>query len=709
MAAPKGVVYTELGVTGLNRFGGAIAEDYLADWNSLPRMVKLVRRMMDHPVVSAATFAVEMLAKSAKVDVEPASEEPQDVEASEFLESCLDDMSHSWTEHMGQAITMAWYGFAPFEIVYKRRLGPDRDAASKYDDGRIGWRKFGYRSPDTLTPGSEWVIDENGGVQGMNQTPPAGGKSVFIPIEKMLLYRTSALKNNPQGKSALRGAYLPWYFSKNFSEIEGIAAERMGTGMPVMYLGRGTKLQGENSDFSKAQDIVRNTRTDEQMGIVIPYPKMTSDGQGALFELVSPGSRGMIDFGEAITRYNQQIAQVLLAQFIFFGLSERGTQALAVRATDFFAQAVSGWLDLIADTLNRFGVERLFKLNAGAFGALTDYPRIVFAPLGQQDVAALVGAVAEAVKADVVQIDAGLERTVRQLLELPELEKGTIRKKPAPPVPFGPGGILQRPKEQPAKDGGHNDPALDVAEGGETPEDEAFAASRFRGSGAARRRTWERETNNYQAQLGLIYGEWLNQLADDIEEDPESSEDTIDEALSVLATALAAAGRENIIKGSQLGLGGRTPSADSLMALARRLAENEEYLDTSLIPDTRRRLLIALSDPDVKAAGAIGIVGYMAALQARVESYAGQMWTAIQDGAGWAARDAEREGGGAVAWVLDDSANHCSECPDAEGEYASMDELLEATGGRLPGDMECEGNCRCWLEIDDGSGSLARP
>ena len=220
-----------------------------------------------------------------------------------------------------QALAFVPYGFAPFEIVYKRRKGGDTDPASKYDDGRVGWRKFAFRAQDTLTPGDEWVFDEHGGVAALNQSPPPDYRRVTVPVEKLILYRSTAAKNNPQGRSVLRAAYVPWYYSKNMQEIEGISAERMGSGFPVVYLGEGTKKVGANSDFESAKVVVRDVRSDEQSGIVFPYQKQGADGKGILFELVSPPSRGAVDFNQIINRYNQQIGQVVLSQFIFLGLT----------------------------------------------------------------------------------------------------------------------------------------------------------------------------------------------------------------------------------------------------------------------------------------------------------------------------------------------------------------------------------------------------
>ena len=410
--------FGEFGVTGLSRFGGSVMEDYDTEWQSLSRMVKLVKEMLDWPIVGSMAFAIEMSLRKAEWTATPASEEKADVEAAEFLDSCINDMSQTWDDHITQAVSMLWFGFAPFEMVFKRRLGMDKEPDSKYDDGRIGWRKFAFRAQDSLAPGNEWIFDENGGIQGMNQQAPPFWRQVTIPIEKLILYRTSAAKNNPQGKSALRAAHIPWYFAKNLSEIEGISAERLGTGFPIMYLGDGTRKEGTNSDLAFAKQAVRDIRADEQGGLVVPYPKMTNDGRGALFEFMSPPSRGIIDFDRAIMRYNQQIAQTLLAQFIFLGMAQVGTQALASNLTDFFANAVSGWLKTIAETINRHAVPRLFRLNA--WTGLTGYPELNVGDIGEINIEALFGAIQSAVGSGVLEPDEGTERVVRQRLGLPE-------------------------------------------------------------------------------------------------------------------------------------------------------------------------------------------------------------------------------------------------------------------------------------------------
>jgi hypothetical protein len=105
---------------------------------------------------------------------------------------------------VSESLSMLPYGFAPHEIVYKRRLGEQkRDSgkpSSEYDDGKIGWAKLALRGQDTIL---KWFFDEEGNVTGLTQQPWFGGL-IDIPIEKLLLFRPRAWKNNPEGYSILR-------------------------------------------------------------------------------------------------------------------------------------------------------------------------------------------------------------------------------------------------------------------------------------------------------------------------------------------------------------------------------------------------------------------------------------------------------------------------------------------------------------------------
>lgn len=406
----------EWGSTGLQRFGGSVRDDYARVWQSLQDYVPLVKEMTNHASIASVLFSVEMYLRNAKWEVLAVSQSKEDQEGAEFLESNMLDMSHSWGDLISQALSMLPYGFAPFEICYKKRQGPQGRFPSKHSDGRIGWRKIAFRSQDSLSPGHEWEFDENGGVQGMYQMANYSKPEVFIPIEKMLLFRTTAAKGTPQGKSVLRPVYEDWYYSKAFKEIEGISAERLGSGLPVMYLGHGTNRGSQaGSDFNFAQQVVRDIRSDEQSGVVVPHPKMTSDGTGALLELLSPPAKGAVDFNQTILRYNQSITQSLLAQIVWLGVSGFGSQSLAVELQRIFEQAITAWGKSIADVINRFGVPRLFQYNTFQ---ISDYPRFDVIPPKNIDLMATINAINTAVAGGLIPNDESVQKKTRELLQI---------------------------------------------------------------------------------------------------------------------------------------------------------------------------------------------------------------------------------------------------------------------------------------------------
>ncbi len=292
------VDFSEIGTAAMRRWGGSVQEERIRELQGYEGRQLLHEMRINNPVISAVFLAIENALRRVTWRVAPKSEATPDKECARFVESCLYDMSCSWNEQLQYILSFLEYGFSTVEIVVKRRLGADPPkytsdpAPSQYDDNRIGWRKWAYRPAESLSQGNEWIFDASGGIQGIRQAPIFGeDKGVReIPIKKLLLFRTNVL--SPEGTPIHRSGFVSWWYVKNLQEIEGISIERSLAGLPVVYLGDGTKKTGSNSDYTQAKDMVVNLRSDEQAGVVIPYPKLgtSSDGRGMLLELLaSPG------------------------------------------------------------------------------------------------------------------------------------------------------------------------------------------------------------------------------------------------------------------------------------------------------------------------------------------------------------------------------------------------------------------------------------
>lgn len=423
---PKTPSFVELGVTGLNRWGGYVYEEFLPDlrW---PKSVKIYKEMSSNdPVIGAILFAAKQLIRAASWRVKRQGDSNVDYAAAEFLESCLDDMSTTWSNTIAEILSMLVYGWSYHEIVYKRRLGDNRDPKfrSKYDDGRIGWRKIAGRAQSSL---SEWVFDRDGSIKGMIQVAPPDYKDVFIPIEKALLFRTEAEYDNPEGRSVLRNAYRPWYFKKRIEEIEGIGIERDLAGLPVLTPPDGLDIWNPQDPEAvrlrnTAEKLVTTIRRDQNEGVVLPF--------GWDLKLLSTGSRRQFDTNAIINRYDQRISITILADIVMLGAEKVGSFALSEVKKGLFAVALGTFLDSICDVFNRYAIPRLFAFNA--FPGLKKLPELEHGEIETPDLTELARYIQALSGAGMPLFpDIDLENYLREIASMPKVRPESVERQAA--------------------------------------------------------------------------------------------------------------------------------------------------------------------------------------------------------------------------------------------------------------------------------------
>ena len=364
LAAPD---FSEAGVTGLKHGSGIVYEEYIPklQW---PRAGVIYQEMSSNdPVITAILLCSRQLLRNVTWEVTAASTSPIDQEAAQFVRECQDDMSNTWSDFIDDLSSFFEYGFAYHEIVYKRRMGDNKDPTknSKYTDGRIGWRKIAGRSQLSL---HSWEISEDGGLAAFNQYATNG--VVRIPIERALLFRTTANRGNPEGRSFLRGAYRPWYFKKHIEEIEGIGIERDLAGLPTMKAPEGVDIfDKENPKAMEAKNnalkLISSIRRDRNEGVLLPY--------GWELSLLSSGSSRQFDTSAIINRYDQRIAITMLADIVMLGADKVGSFALAKVKQSMLAAALNAQLASVVDILNRYAIPRLFAYNT--FQGLVAFPK----------------------------------------------------------------------------------------------------------------------------------------------------------------------------------------------------------------------------------------------------------------------------------------------------------------------------------------------
>ena len=365
----------DIGSTGLRAFGGYVREDFVPNLTGR-QGATIYREMLDSsPVIGAVMFAITGIMRKVEWRVQPIDDSQAAKDAAEFVDSLRFDMGHSWEDFIAEALSMLGYGYSLHEIVYKRRNGPkpfgSKVASSKYNDGLIGWRKLPTRSQDTLL---KWFFDENGEALGFTQQPWIG-PLVDIPMEKCLLFRPSAHKNNPEGRAILRNAYRPYYFVKRLEEGEAIMIERMAGNVivrvPTALMDQAAAGNAQaQATLAAYKKMATNARTDEQMGLLLPSDTFTGkDGAATAvkmfdYEYVTPQSGAKaLEPNTPIVRHKLDILSSVLCDFIQMGHTNRGAQNLADTKVDLFMTSVEGWLNAISSVLNQQGLSRIWAMN----------------------------------------------------------------------------------------------------------------------------------------------------------------------------------------------------------------------------------------------------------------------------------------------------------------------------------------------------------
>lgn len=337
----------EVGTTGLAQFTGLIMQEPLVELRGREAYKRYNEMRLNSPIIGALLLSIENPLRTTSWTF--ASNVPNDPRL-DLLRRARENMAHSWNDHISEALTMMPFGFSIFEMVFEMV------------SGEMLWSRFAPRGQDTVY---RWLYDEirNGPndqnpkqrLAGFVQLAPPHYHPTAIPIERLMIYRLRTERDNPEGRSILRTAWVPYYYIKHLQQIEAIGIERDLAGLPVIKLPPGATTNGDDTDDKKAAKIVRNIRNDQQSGIVLP--------NGWELSLLSTGGSKQMDTDKIINRYEKRILTSAMAQFLMLGQDGIGALALSKDQSDFFTMSVNAIADILAETFTQVAIPKLMELN----------------------------------------------------------------------------------------------------------------------------------------------------------------------------------------------------------------------------------------------------------------------------------------------------------------------------------------------------------
>ena len=366
-----------LGVSGSNVHNGQIrADEFLPELRG-KKAIRTYQQMRDNDAtIGAVLYAVEQILRDVDLKVIPVDETEAAKAEAAFVESIFEDMEHTLDDHISEALSFLSFGFAWFEVVYKRRVSSatiNPKKRTKFPDGRIGVRKLASRAPWTV---SRFDVDQKtGDILGLYQDTGqaySDGKH-YIPTKKSLYYRTTVINGDPSGRSILRNAYTSYTYLNNMQSIEAIAVERELAGIPIARVPAEYLAADATADqkgfLGSVQQILRDVKFNEQGYIILPsdmYPGKEGEPSNHRLvdiELMSSSGTRNINIDPVIRRYQHDIARSVLSEFLMLGGGSTGSYALSKSKTDLFLRALEAYIQTIVDVLNKQLVEQLWQLN----------------------------------------------------------------------------------------------------------------------------------------------------------------------------------------------------------------------------------------------------------------------------------------------------------------------------------------------------------
>jgi hypothetical protein len=360
---------------------GRSGDDFIMDVNGRDLVADMWKMAQTDETVGAMLWCITSImaqiewAHVAQVDGVDNDTDPEAKKAKEFADTMLLDMEHSFDDHIEDALVMIWAGFAPCEIILKQRDGVN----SRFDDMLWGIDSLPLRDPLTIW---SWKYDDRQRIEGMYQMNHLG--SAMIPRWKILLYRTSAQFNNPQGRPLLQNARRVWQLKKKIQDSEAIGIERDLCGLPTFRLPQAVIDQAAEVDSSnqptlaaqKARSMIQNAlkavkdmRFNKSGGLVIPSDTYADDIQGDKtpmfdFKIITTAGQRSIDTRTAARDYDRAIARVAMMQFLHLGDRSTGSYSLS---DDQSSMAVRSFMALafkIAEEFTRNALGLVWTVNA---------------------------------------------------------------------------------------------------------------------------------------------------------------------------------------------------------------------------------------------------------------------------------------------------------------------------------------------------------
>lgn len=310
-----------------------------------------------------------------QIDGVDAPEDPEAKKWADLATTMLKDMDRPFDDHVEDLLSMLWAGFAPIEMVFKRRDGIN----SRFSDSYYGIAQLNLIDQTTVW---DWVYEDNKPVAMRQMGAGVMGRGL-IPLAKTLLYRTSTQYNNPRGRPLLKNAWRVWRLKRKVQDSEALGIERELCGLPIFEMPEYLILQqfdvdetGAPTDDAKramayvqaAKVATQDMRFNKSGGLVLPSDTWAEDVQGDTtkkynFRIQTTGGQRSIDSRTTARDYDHAIARVAMMQFLTLGQRSGGSYSLSDDQSSMAVASIMALADKVTAEWNGKAVPYTWQVN----------------------------------------------------------------------------------------------------------------------------------------------------------------------------------------------------------------------------------------------------------------------------------------------------------------------------------------------------------
>lgn len=422
----------ESGITGLRQSNKQILEEANRLFQ-FPQFIKVVNEMRSDATIAANLLAYRTLIGRVEWSVEaPVGATETQKARAEFIESCMSDMEHSWGSFITEITSYLEYGFAIQEKVFRRRLKAN---GSRFNDGLVGWKKLAPRSQSTIC---SWNFSEDGrDLESVDQDLSGilnsakfalsknGTSKITIPRNKFMLFSCDSTKENPEGRSLLKGAYVAYKKLNLLQDQMMIGVARDLGGLPKFGI-HPRYLSPDASPEDKAvadsfRQIGENLTTGAQGSVVMPLMYDPESKQPVFtMELLESKGGKAYDVPAICKQLQDDIASAMSCSVLRLTGNSPDNYSVGTGKTNLMALHLAYRLKEMADVINNDLIPQTFSLNGWTD---TEFPKIVFGDFDRPAMEEFSKMLQRVASVGLVEFDRPVANLVREYIGVPVKEE----------------------------------------------------------------------------------------------------------------------------------------------------------------------------------------------------------------------------------------------------------------------------------------------